>query len=390
MFFRWALFTAFAVTVMLLLVPACSNPAVTPTATPNKAAAPIPTTANVETKTPSPVPTRVSAPLPTPTPKRIKVGLVTDQGGIRDKAFNQAAWEGVQKAAQEFGFETQVIEASQSSDLIKNIDKLIADSCDVVVSVGYLMAEVTAAKAIQYPQTRFVIIDVAYTPTKGASPCDETKRDCYNDGGLRNVTSLLFQEDQAGFLAGVVAGGMTRTGVVASVGAMEIPPVVKFVTGYQHGAKFIKPDVKLLNVYLNHFDEPDMGKEAAFKLIDQRADVIFGLGGTTGNAALIAAKERGAMAIGVDMDQYFTVPESKEALLTSATKKVDVAVYGYLKTIKAGTVEAGVVTSNLRNGGIGLAPFHDWEEKIPSTVKAKVKEAAEGLLSGKVITGYRP
>ncbi len=386
--------------VALLLV-ACSTPAAAPTAAPPKATASVPSTATaLATKPPeptsapstNPTSTATAAPMKAvaTTPVKSRVGLVTDQGGINDKSFNQAAWEGVQKAAQEFGFETQVIEATQSEDLAKNVDKLVADKCDVVVSVGYLMADVTAAKAVQYPNTRFAIIDVAYTPTKGATPCDESKKDCYTDGGLKNVTSLLFQEDEVGFLAGVVAGGMTQTGVVASVGSMEIPPVVRFITGYQNGALFARSNVKAINSYLGHFDRPDEGKAAAIKLIDQQADVVFGLGGTTGNGALLGAKEKGVMAIGVDMDQYLTLPEARTSLLTSAMKNVDVAVYSYLKAVNGHTAAAGVVTSNLRNGGVGLAPFHDWEDRVPASLKAKVKEATEGLLSGKIPTGYQP
>lgn len=390
MFSRWPSVLAFTLCLSMALVTACAESASGPAVTPTQAANPSSTPVATKAVTPSPIPTKASAALPTPTSTPIKIGLVTDQGGIRDKAFNQAAWEGVQKSAQEFGFQTQVIEASNSPDLAANIDKLITDGCNVVISVGYLMADVTAAKAIQNPQTRFAILDVAYVPEKGSSVCDETKKDCYHDGNLKNVTSLLFQEDEAGFLAGVVAGGMTKTGVVASVAAMELPPLLKWVTGYQHGARFINPQVETLNVFLDHFDKPDQGREAAFKLIDEKADIIFGLGGTTGNAALVAAKEMGVMAIGVDMDQYLTVPEAKEALLTSAMKNVDLAVYDYLKTVNAGTVEAGVVTSNLKNGGVGLAPFHDWEDKIPQSVKEKIKEASAGLLSGKVATGYRP
>ena len=386
------LFTSIVVVSIGVLAACSTEPVSPPTSAIARPTVPAPTPQVVPSKTAEPVKTSMIIPQPVPSvaSKRIKIGLATDQGGVRDKAFNQAAWEGVQKAAKEFGFDTQVVEAANLTDLEANIAKLIADGCDVVVSVGYLMADATASKAIQHPQIRFVIIDVAYVPTKGASPCNESKKDCYFDGGLKNVTSLLFQEDEAGFLAGVVAGGMTKTGVVASVGAMEIPPVVKFVTGYQHGARFIKPDVKTLNVYLSHFDKPDLGRESANKLIDQQADVVFGLGGTTGNAALIMTKEKGAMAIGVDMDQYYTVPEAREALLTSAMKKVDVAVYSYLKTIKAGTAEAGVVTSNLKNGGVGIAPFHDWESRVPDPVKAKISEATEGLLSGKIVTGYKP
>jgi basic membrane protein A len=252
------------------------------------------------------------------------------------------------------------------------------------------MGDATAIKAKQYPNIKFAIIDNAYFPTKGAKPCDETKKDCYSDGGLKNVTSLMFQEDQVGFLAGVLAGGMTKSGTVCTVSGMEIPPVVKFVVGYQNGAKWTKPGVKTLNVYIPSFDDTPKGKETGQSMIGQGCDVIFGVGGNTGNGGLLAAKEKGLMAIGVDVDQYLTYAEVKDTLMSSAAKNVDAAVYEYLKAVNGKTDKAGVLTANLKNGGVGLAPFHDWESKIPQTVKDKIKQATDDLKSGKLVTGYKP
>jgi basic membrane protein A len=125
-------------------------------------------------------------------------------------------------------------------------------------------------------------------------------------------------------------------------------------------------------------------------MIGQGCDVIFGVGGNTGNGGLLAAKEKGLMAIGVDVDQYNTYPEVKDALVTSAQKNVDVAVYEYLKAVNGGTVKAGVITANIKNGGVGLAPYHDWDSKVPADVKAKVQEAMDGLKNGTIATGYKP
>lgn len=319
-----------------------------------------------------------------------KIGLVTDMGGVNDKSFNQSAWAGVQKAVKEFGWEAKFIESKQPTDYEKNIDQFATEKYDVIVTVGFLMGDATAAKARQYPNIKFAIIDNAYFPTKGSVACDETKKDCYDDGGLKNVTSLMFQEDQVGFLAGVVAGGMTKTGTVCTVSGMEIPPVVRFVVGFQNGAKWIKPDVKPLNVYIPDFNAPAKGKETGQSMIGQGCDVVFGVGGNTGNGGLLAAKEKGLMAIGVDVDQYLTYPEVKDALLTSAAKNVDAAVYEYLKAVNGKTDKAGIFTANLQNGGVGLAPYHDWDSKIPQAVKDKVKQATEELKSGKLTTGYKP
>jgi basic membrane protein A len=311
-------------------------------------------------------------------------------GGVNDKSFNQSAWAGVQKAAKEFGWDAKFIESKQPTDYEKNIDQFATEKYDVIVTVGFLMGDATAAKAVQYPNVKFAIIDNAYYPTKGAKPCDDTKKDCYSDGGLKNVTSLMFQEDEVGFLAGVLAGGMTKTGTVCTVSGMEIPPVVRFVVGYQNGAKWIKPDVKPLNVYIPDFNAPAKGKETGQSMIGQGCDVVFGVGGNTGNGGLLAAKEKGLMAIGVDVDQYNTYAEVKDALLTSAAKNVDAAVYEYLKAVNGKTDKAGIFTANLKNGGVGLASYHDWESKIPQTVKDKVKQATDDLKSGKLATGYKP
>ncbi len=200
----------------------------------------------------------------------------------------------------------------------------------------------------------------------------------------------MFQEDEVGFLAGVLAAGMSKTGTVCTVSGMEIPPVVRFVVGFQNGAKWVNPDIKTLNVYIPSFTDPAKGKEVGNSMIDQGCDVVFGVGGNTGNGGLLAAKEKGLMAIGVDVDQYETYPEVKEALLTSAAKNVDVAVYEFLKALNAGSTKPGMFTANIQNAGIGLAPYHDWDSKIPAEVKAKVDEAAKGLKDGSIKTGYQP
>jgi basic membrane lipoprotein Med (substrate-binding protein (PBP1-ABC) superfamily) len=319
---------------------------------------------------------------PTAAPKGLKVGLVTDVGGVNDKSFNQSAWAGVQKAAKDFGFDAQYIQSTQPTDYEKNIDQFATEKYDVIVTVGFLMGDATALKAKQYPNIKFAIIDNAYFPTKGQAYCDDTIKDCYADGGLTNVTSLMFQEDQVGFLAGVVAGGITKSNVVCTVSGMEIPPVVRYVVGFQNGAKWMNPNAQALNVYIPSFTDPAKGKETGQAMIGQGCDVVFGVGGNTGNGGLLAASEKGLAAIGVDVDQYNTYPEVKSALVTSAQKNVDVAVYEYLKAVNAGTNKAGVVTANIQNGGVGLAPYHDWDSKVPDAVKAKVQEATDGLKAG--------
>jgi basic membrane protein A len=324
-----------------------------------------------------------------PAPAKLRVGLVTDTGGVNDKSFNQSSWAGAQRAARELGFEARFIESKQPTDYEKNLDQFASEHFDAVVSVGFLMGDATAAKARQYPGTKFAIVDTAYFPAQGDRNCPETVKDCYVDGGLTNVTSLLFAEDEVGFLAGVVAGGMTRTGVVCSVSGMEIPPVVRFVTGFQNGARWARPGVKTLNAYIPSFTDAAKGKETATQMAAQGCDVGFCLGGSTGNGGLLGMKEKGLMAIGVDVDQYESYPEVRTALLTSAAKNVDAAVFAFLKSVKDGTVKGGMSTASLKNGGVGLAPYHDWEARVPQAVRERVAAAAAGIVAGTVPTGYR-
>jgi basic membrane protein A and related proteins len=321
----------------------------------------------------------------------IKVGLVTDTGGVNDKAFNQLAWEGVQKAAANMGFQAKFIESKQPTDYEKNIDALVNDGYKVIITVGPLMGDATALKAKQYPNIKFAIIDNAYTPTSGSQYCADNAIDCYVDGGLINVTSLIFAEEQVGFLAGVLAGGMSKSGFVCSVSSMKTLVSDRYVISFRAGAVWeAGPDIKGMNNYINiqntddnipTFTDSTQGKETALRLISAGCDVVFGI---AANGALLAAKENNLMAIGFQVDQYDTYPEVKDALLSSAQKNVDVAVYNYLKAVADGSVKAGISTATLQNGGVGLAPFHDWDSKIPADLRAEIQKASDGIKDGSI------
>jgi basic membrane protein A len=388
------LYTILAVVLLASMALTACAPAATPAPVQPTEAPAQPTAVVAPTTAPVAAATE-AAPQPTvaatqaPAKSNLKVGLVTDTGGVNDKSFNQSAWEGVQKAATDLGVQVKFIESKQPTDYDKNIDEFATEGYNVIITVGFLMGDSTAAKAKQYPNIKFAIIDNSYFPTKGSAACPDTVKDCYADGGLTNVTSLMFQEDQVGFLAGVLAAGMSKTGTVCSVAGVQIPPVERYITGYQSGAKWFNPNAKTLNVYVPSFTDPTKGHETGLSEIGQGCDVVFGAGGNTGNGGLLAASEKGLLAIGVDVDQYNTYPEVKASLISSAMKNVDVAVYEYLKTVVAGTDKAGAVTANLQNAGVGLAPFHDWESKIPDAVKAKIQEATDGLKAGTITTGYK-
>jgi basic membrane protein A len=321
------------------------------------------------------VPAATAAPLPDGSLP--KVGLVTDIGGVNDQAFNQLAWKGLQKASQDMGFQAKFIESRQPTDYETNIDAFATEGYNVIITVGSSMGDATALKAKQYPNIKFAIVDNAYS-----------------DGGLANVTSLMFAEDQVGFLAGVLAGGMSKSGFVCSVSSLRTPASERYMKSFFGGASWqAGPEMKFMNNFINaetteenvpSYTDSTQGKETALKLIGDGCDVVFAIGGNSVKGALLAAKENNLMAISADVDPYNTYPEAQSALISSAMKNVDVAVYNYLKTVADGSVTAGISTGTLENGGVGLAPFHDWDSQIPADLKAQIQKASDGIKDGSI------
>lgn len=327
------------------------------------------------------------APTATTTP-RLKVGVMIDSGSERDKSFNEYSLKGAREAAEEAGLEFVYVTPQAATDYANTLETMIAtEDPDLVVTVGFRMGEATALAARSHPDIWFAIVDNAYTPGVG---CPETVEDCYTgEAGLTNVTSLMFAEDEVAYLAGVLAACMTDTGTLGTVGGVEIPPVTRLVIGFESGARSVRPEVVTLHQYIPDFNDPDTGKAVAQGFISQGADVIFGAAGNTGNGGLLAAHEAGIMAIGVDVDQYFTYPEVQASLLTSAAKNMDVAAAAAVRDFAAGQLEAGIRSSNLANGGISLAPYHDWEDRIPQECKDMVTAAEAAVKADPTITGAK-
>ena len=303
---------------------------------------------------------------------KLRVGLVTDVGKVDDKSFNQSAWEGVQRAQKELGAEVKFIETTDTKDYAKNIEQFAADKYDVIVTVGFGLADATTAAAKKYPNIKFIGVDqfqAAETP---------------------NVAGLIFDEDKAGYLAGALAAQMSKSGTVGQVlGTDVVPPVVKFGKGYEAGAKSIKPEIKVLTWYhpgglAKGFSDPEEGKKQALQMISQGADVIFGAGGNTGNGALLGCAEKNVTAIGVDTDQYLTLPQAQKVLISSATKLITPGVFDIIKAHKDGKFKGGNITGN-----VGLAPFHDFESQIPAAVKEKLQQIDKGLKDGSIKTNVK-
>jgi len=301
------------------------------------------------------------------------VGLVTDVGEIDDKSFNQSAWEGVQQAEKDLGALVKYVETKDAKDYGANIALFADKKYDVIVTVGFALGAATAEAAAKYPDVKFIGVDAFQS-----------------EPFLPNVVGLVFHEDQSGFLAGALAGMMTKTGTIAAVlGTNLVPPVQAFKVGYEKGAAYVKPDVKVIATYHPGgldvaFTDPEWGATTAKQALDNGADVVFGAGGKTGNGALIeVAGSAGKYCIGVDSDQWETVPEAHSCLISSAMKLITPGVIELITMAKDGNFPSGNYY-----GAAGLAPFHDFDSQIPTEVKDKLAEIDKALKDGSLVTGY--
>jgi basic membrane protein A len=309
-------------------------------------------------------------------PEGFRVNLVTDIGRIDDGTFNQFAYEGMQAAADCFGFDTSYIETVSEADYATNINTSLSDSPDVLITNGFLIATDTLAAAEANTDVNFIGIDQ------------------FQEEFPDNYVGVLFREDQGGFMAGVLAASLSESGVIGVVGGREdVPPVVRFVNAYETGAKSINPDIRVLSVYNESFTTPDKGASDAAQFIGEGADVIFGAGGQTGSGGVAAAAEQGVWGIGVDQDEYFTTfnggdRAGSEYLATSAMKRVDLAVFRNIVAAITGEFAGGVYELTAENDGITYAPFHDAD--IPEEAAAALEEARQGLADGSIETGVDP
>jgi basic membrane protein A and related proteins len=299
----------------------------------------------------------------------IRVGLVTDIGGLNDRGFNSLANEGLERAASELGAEIRVLESKSDADYIPNLSTLAEEGFDLIISVGFLMGEATHTAAEEFPDTSFAIIDNAY----GGEGCEET-----NTCELPNLQGLLFKEQETGYLAGYLAGLVTESNTISSVGGIKIPPVDRFIAGYQAGAKASNPDVTTLNAYSEDFVDQAKCKEVALDQIAEGSDIVFQVAGGCGLGALDAAQQEGVWGIGVDADQAFLGAH----VLTSALKRVDEAVFQTIQAVADGSFEGGGVTLfGLAEDGVGLGEFS------PDAPQEAVDEAlaqVDGIVSGEI------
>jgi len=298
--------------------------------------------------------------------KSIKTGLVTDIGGLNDRSFNFLANKGLEDAESQLGTQGRVFISKSNGDYIPNLTTSAQGQNDLTISVGFLMGDATATVATKFPNNNFAIIDFSSAALKGKP---------------QNVEGLLFKEQEAGYLVGYLAGLWAKDNnatTVSSVGGQKIPPVDHYIAGYQKGAKDANPGIKVLNAYSQDFVDQAKCKEIALDQISQGSKVVFQVAGQCGLGALDAAKEKGVQGIGVDADQSYLGPH----ILSSALKKVDVAVLDAIKRAQAGDFKGGTdVIATVKNGGVGIGKISAEGQKYADQIKQVQDDIASGKIS---------
>jgi basic membrane protein A len=309
---------------------------------------------------------------------------VTDTGGIDDNSFNQTAWKGVQDAQAKLGIEGRFLESQAETDYEANINSLLGGQCDVIITVGFLLGDATQKAAQANPDQKFSIVDFAYDPP------------------IPNVVGQVYATDEAAFLAGYLAAGMTKTGVLGVFGGINIPPVTIFMDGFAYGVdhhnKQKGTSVTVLGwdpatregLFTNNFESLDDGRAFAQNLYDEGADIVLPVAGPVGLGSAALADELGVdklKIIGVDADLYFTDPEKKHVYLTSITKRMDATVMQVIESAMNGSFQGGVIVGSLANGGVDLAPFHDMEAMVPAELKSEIETIRKQIVDGTIKVG---
>ena len=305
-----------------------------------------------------------------PAAKVIKVGLVTDTGGLNDKSFNHLAFLGLTKAKTDFKVQGDVVESKSGDDYVPNLTNFASKSYDLVIGVGFLMQQAMGTVSGQFPNVHFAIIDGAGTDANGKDLQHPT------------VQSLFFKEQDAGAMVGVIAGMLEKQGkakknqhVISAVGGISIPPVDHYIAGYKWAATMEDPSIKVLIGYSNDFTDPAKCKNVASSQISAKSDILFQVAGGCGLGVLQAAGQAGVYSIGVDADQKDADP----SVIASALKKVDVATYTAIKNVVNGQFQGGALTFSIANDGAGYAVDN---LTLPDDIKAELDKVQGQIKSG--------
>ncbi len=307
-----------------------------------------------------------------------KACQITDTGGIDDRSFNQTVWDGFLRAEEELGVEVKYLESTSESDYDPNLQAFVDEGCDVIVTVGFLLGDATEAFAIANPESNFGIIDYAY------------------ETSYSNLLGMVFDTDEAAFLAGYAAAGMTETGTVGTWGGVNIPPVSIFMDGFLAGVNHYNAEkgtsVEVLGwdgadgVFIGSFEAADLGNAATAEMLQNGADIVLPVAGPAGLGAATAIQDFGSgLMIWVDTDGYFST-DFGSLTLTSVVKKMDNATFDLIKAVQDGTFSGGTYVGTLENAGVGISPFHDFDGQVSDELKAELESLRAAIIAGELTT----
>lgn len=330
-----------------------------------------------------------------PSGSSLKIGVVTDVGSVTDHTFNQYSYEGAKAAATALGATVNYAVPADASDYTTDIQTFVKQNYNIIVTVGFNLGDATITAAKANPNIWFVAVDVAPCVDPTGAPDDTFA--CKGDAAtlLPKLIGIQFEEDQAGYLAGIVAAAVSKTGVIGQIGGINNnPAVVRYMQGYQLGAASYNPTIKVDTAWFSTGDltkaygDPVWGKTFSTQFIAQQGvDVIFQVAGNTGNGALDAACAAGIYGIGVDVDEYLTYPSADKCLVTSAEKNVSAAVNQTVTSIAGGTAQGGIAKFNAANNGVGYAPLSEnTSVTYPSDLQGKLDAALAAMKAGTLTT----
>ena len=315
---------------------------------------------------------------------------VTDTGGVDDKSFNQTAYKGLEDAEAEFGIEIQVLESQSPNDFEPNINSFIQQECDLIVTVGFLLGDATAAAAEANPDQNFAIVDVDFFDPEAGE-----------DITFDNVQELTFGTDQAAFLAGYLSAGMSESGKLGTFGGINIPPVTIFMSGFQEGMEHFNEEnggeVELEGwdnanpeggLFTGDFENQDNGRNVTENLLGEGADIVMPVAGPVGLGAAAAVQDSGEGAlVWVDTDGCVSAEEFCDLFLTSVMKNMDVAVFDSIEAAINDEFEGGLYTGTLENEGVDIAPYHEFEDEIDDDLKTQVEDIRQQIIDGEITVG---
>ncbi len=387
---RWLGASAALVSMMLVLA-ACNGGGESPGESTTESAA-----ASAESAAPSEALTGFAACGDQDAGTAWKIGGITDVGQLEDKSFNEAGWCGTLGGIDSVGGNGEVLVTSKVEDYAVNLQSLVDDGFQIIVTFGFALGDATLQFAKANPEVSFIGLDQFYcidaTGVKDTTPT--AAPDCegnatFNDI-LPNLQGLIFAEAQAGYVAGVLACSISESGVIGAVGGIfAIPPVPQYIGGYHNGCLSVNPDAQVLVQYVSTditkaFNDPTTGRQLAQQMLDLDADVLFQVAGGSGQGVLEAVCDADLYGIGVDTDQSISSPNVAQCIVTSAEKKIVLAITSAIERVADGSAVGGNITGDATNGGIGLAPYHDFEDLITADIQAAIDKALEDLAAGTV------